>query len=383
MDFPSSSPFVTAVGGTSFTGDVSNASTYWNSTNNSNSGSAISYIPEASWNGGNDAATGGGASLFFAKPSWQAGPGVPADNARDVPDIALAADPSHDGYLVCDTGYCQNGGFRRSSDNVLNPIGGTSAGAPSMAGIMSLLVQRYGSQGNINATLYSLGANASSAFHDITSGTNIVNCRANSPNCPAALAYGYSTNTGYDQVTGWGTIDANNLFSLFNGYYGITLSPGTLSVSRGSSGTASVTVSAFKNFSGAVSFTCSVASTLTNVTCSIPGTVSNSGSTSLSITAGSTAQVFPFAVPPGSLWLFLAAALSLGLVFSAPRRHIPAAAAACALCLILGAAGCGGGSSSGGSGGGTTTTTAQSGAVTVTAKSGNQTATASVTVTVQ
>ncbi|MEP7354776.1 MAG: S53 family peptidase, partial [Acidobacteriota bacterium] len=80
-------PEVTGVGGTMFDDAVGN---YWANTNGATLASAKSYIPEKGWNE-NDAAglfsSGGGASILFSKPAWQTGPGVPNDQARDVPDI--------------------------------------------------------------------------------------------------------------------------------------------------------------------------------------------------------------------------------------------------------------------------------------------------------
>ena len=46
------------------------------------------------------AAGGGGASLYIPKPSWQSGAGVPADGARDVPDISFPSS-EHDAYYGC------------------------------------------------------------------------------------------------------------------------------------------------------------------------------------------------------------------------------------------------------------------------------------------
>jgi subtilase family serine protease len=60
-------------------------------------------------------------SVLYAKPAWQAGPGVPADNARDVPGVSLSA-ASHDAYYMNYLGA-----------NI--SVYGTSASAPSMAGI--------------------------------------------------------------------------------------------------------------------------------------------------------------------------------------------------------------------------------------------------------
>jgi subtilase family serine protease len=220
VDFPSSSPFVTSAGGTMFSGDVSNASTYWNSTNGSNNSSAKSYIPEQPWNettatGALDSggAGGGGASGFFSKPAWQTAPGVPSDSSRDVPDVSLNAAAIHDGYVVCSQGSCTNG-FLGSSGQA-NVFGGTSFVAPSLAGILALVEQSLGTGalGNIGPTLYGLasGPTASSIFHDIITGNNSVTCSQGTPNCPSGGSIGYNAGTGYDPATGLGTLDVNML----------------------------------------------------------------------------------------------------------------------------------------------------------------------------
>ena len=94
VDLPAAMPEVTGVGGTQL---AESTGTYWNTSGDSNHASALSYIPESAWNdsalAGSPSATGGGASTFFAKPLWQTGAGVPGDNARDVPDVALPGLP--------------------------------------------------------------------------------------------------------------------------------------------------------------------------------------------------------------------------------------------------------------------------------------------------
>lgn len=133
VDIPAAMPNVTGVGGTTFN-DA--GGTYWNSTNNALSGSAISYIPEVSWNDtaadGSLAATGGGKSVKFGKPSWQIGTGVPADGARDVPDISFSASVDHDGYLFCVQGGCVNG--YRAADQSLSVVGGLRQAHPFSPG---------------------------------------------------------------------------------------------------------------------------------------------------------------------------------------------------------------------------------------------------------
>src|SRR5438270_148361 len=205
-----STPFNVAVGGTQFN-DTASPSTWWSSTNNSsNQSSALSYIPEIAWNesgnvnGGSGLwASSGGQSSVYTKPSWQVCVGVPATNARFVPDISLTA-AGHDGYLVV-TGHT-------STVSGLSSVGGTSASSPSFAGLMALINQKTGtSWGNANTKFYTL-ANAQYAsggtvmFHDVTSGNNSV---------PGVT--GFSCGTGYDAVTGVGTVDANALVNNFAG----------------------------------------------------------------------------------------------------------------------------------------------------------------------
>ena len=101
VDLPASLPGVTGIGGTTLT---EGSGSYWNSVNGTNHESAISYFPESVWNDstaeGSPDAGGGGASIFFNKPTWQTGPGVPATNTRYLPDVSLPASNYHDAYLV-------------------------------------------------------------------------------------------------------------------------------------------------------------------------------------------------------------------------------------------------------------------------------------------
>jgi subtilase family serine protease len=232
VSYPASSPEVTGVGGNAFSGDVNNRSQYWNSSNNANGESAISYIPETAWNDtilvGALAASGGGASSCaiasgtgcagFPKPSWQSAL-TPKDNVRDVPDISMTASPNHDGYIVCTEGSCPTGNAAGIAAAVANfsIYGGTSASTPVFAGIVTLLNQSLGNTGtgsglgNINPTLYHAAQSASSVFHDVTTGNNIVPCTQGTKGCPKTppYQYGYNAGPGYDQVTGLGSVDVN------------------------------------------------------------------------------------------------------------------------------------------------------------------------------
>jgi uncharacterized protein (TIGR03437 family) len=226
VDTPASIPEVTGVGGTALCDGISgeqsscagSAGTYWSATNGANGGSALSYIPETTWNtsteDGEPSSSGGGLSIYFSKPSWQVAPGVPGNNARNVPDISGNASPDHDGYIVYSDG--------QNSEQV---YGGTSCPTPVMAAIATLLNQYLGSggQGNINPKLYSLAQSSlySTIFHDITTGNNIVTAQVTGcgrhETCTTPTPVGYNAGAGYDNVTGLGSVDAWNLLTCWNG----------------------------------------------------------------------------------------------------------------------------------------------------------------------
>jgi subtilase family serine protease len=216
VSLPASIPEVTAVGGTEFN---EGSTVYWSSTNGPSGGSALSYIPEMAWNdtfvseaiGGTISASGGGVSTLYKKPSWQTGPGVPNDGARDVPDVSLAASDAHDPYFVI-------------SEGEAFAVGGTSAATPSFAGMIAVLnqylvqngVQTKSGVGNINTKLYSMAAGKAGLFHDVTTGNNIVPCQEDTPNCTNG-SFGYTAGVGYDLVTGLGSVDGYNLITALGG----------------------------------------------------------------------------------------------------------------------------------------------------------------------
>jgi len=215
VDMPAAAPEITAIGGTTFNED---SDTYWSATNDSTKrASAQSYIPETSWNDSttnSPAASGGGVSQIFSKPSWQTGNGVPSDDARDVPDLAFPASAQHDGYMVYTTSGTETGWYI---------FGGTSAGAPAFAGMLAVLnqyvvangVQSNAGLGNVNRRLYDLASSASWAFHDLSTGDNTATaivCGGFLCSAPYEKSVGYSAGTGYDLVTGLGSLDAFSFF---------------------------------------------------------------------------------------------------------------------------------------------------------------------------
>ena len=212
---PSSIPEVTGVGGTEFN---EGSGTYWNSTNDSSHASALGYTPEMAWNDASGDPSNlrlwsstGGASIYYKKPSWQTGPGVPNDGQRDVPDISFAAAAHHDGYL-----YAANGAVACCE-------GGTSIATPLFAAALTLLNQYQvstGAQsqpglGNVNPRLYTLAQTTTGIFHDITDGSNIVPCEAGTKDCPDGTM-GFAATQGYDQATGLGSADIYNLVTQWN-----------------------------------------------------------------------------------------------------------------------------------------------------------------------
>lgn len=232
VSYPASSPNVTSVGGTQLNSgtEPSTSNSYWSSTTDGTTkGSALGYMPETTWNdtaaSGSLSSTGGGVSSLFGKPSWQSGTGVPADNRRDLPDVAFPAAVQQHAYIVCTIQQtCLNNTiFGSSTTGVSNGglIGGTSASAPNFAALLAVVEQATSTTaglGNINSSLYSLaaGSKANTVFHDITTGNNIVSCSGGSSGCSSTTSgtngtMGYSAGVGYDLVTGLGSIDAPGL----------------------------------------------------------------------------------------------------------------------------------------------------------------------------
>ncbi len=181
VDFPASSPHVLACGGTSL---------------HSANGSIKS---ESVWNdGAQGGASGGGFSVQFPLPAWQASAGVkpPAGLGRGVPDVAGNADP--------ETGY------NVLIDGKSLVIGGTSAVAPLWSALIALLNQKLGKPlGFLQPTLYGLPA-TDGAFHDIVTGSNGA----------------YSAGPGWDPCTGLGSPEGANLLAALTGP-GTTSSSGT------------------------------------------------------------------------------------------------------------------------------------------------------------
>jgi uncharacterized membrane protein len=276
-----SSPYATCVGGTQFA-DTANPGQYWLPNNTSTYGSAISYIPETVWNesgsvsGGSGLwGGGGGASIYFTKPTWQAGKGVPADGMRDVPDVSLSA-ASHDGYFIA-----YQGGFWT--------VGGTSAAAPSFAGMVALIDQKMNAtQGLLNSTLYPLATKQASGgaavFHDTNNGNNSV---------PGVT--GFNATAGYDQASGLGSVDANLLVNHWTdasstaSTLALSALPTSLTVGQGQTTQTTITSTASASLKSAVTLAVTGAPAGLTVTFASPTIASpGSGADVLKVVASST-----------------------------------------------------------------------------------------------
>jgi kumamolisin len=175
VDFPASSPFALACGGTRLRVEGGE-------------------VTETVWNGGtNGGATGGGVSDYFTLPAWQQDARVPPSVnpghkiGRGLPDIAGDADPA--------TGY------QIRVDGQSAVIGGTSAVAPLVAALVALLNQKLSSRiGYLNPTLYTTPS-VSDSFRDVTQGSNGA----------------YSASSGWDACTGWGSPNGSKLLAALGG----------------------------------------------------------------------------------------------------------------------------------------------------------------------
>ncbi|MBV9296964.1 MAG: S8/S53 family peptidase [Acidobacteriaceae bacterium] len=313
-----STPYNVAVGGTDY-GDtfLGENSLYWSSTNGPAYNSALSYVPEIPWNdscasqlisialgtatpyGPNgDCNTGAGEEFFLDTAAGSGGPsacafgnatipgvvsgtctgypkpfyqtlvsGNPSDGVRDLPDISMFAANGVWGhyFVICYTDPAGGGGPCQNPPSTWAGAGGTSFGAPIMAGIQSLINQAAGSpQGNPNYIYYLLASaqfsvlgsscdatrgnavNSNCIFHDVTLGDMDVNCKplttnkgkttVGAFNCydtagglngvlsTSNTSYqpAYAAGPGWDFATGVGT---PNVFNLVSNWPGSSIAP--------------------------------------------------------------------------------------------------------------------------------------------------------------
>jgi kumamolisin len=204
VDDPASQPYVTGVGGTTL-----------------NLAAGGNYASETTWNAGSikAGAGGGGVSSVWPIPDYQKGvAGLTSTLQRNVPDVALNADPNI-GYSIYFSGTWQI-------------YGGTSAAAPLWSALIAHLNQErslsgLASVGSFNGLLYQAAKFATpvTGFHDIADNSNNLY---------------YVAKTGYDNATGWGSFQGDNLLGDLLNYNAPPVAPSKLIASPGDS---SVTLS--------------------------------------------------------------------------------------------------------------------------------------------
>jgi subtilase family serine protease len=170
VQFPASAPTVVAVGGTTLT--VS---------------SGGSWAGETVWSG-----TGSGCSSLYAKPSWQSATNTAPNCAKRMEtDVSAVADPN--------TGVSVYGPSPLGSGSTWLTFGGTSVGAPLIAGIYGVAGGWPGSSTSTPYAAQYLYDSGSTSLHDVTSGTNAKKSGLCSP------SYYCTARVGYDGPTGYGT----------------------------------------------------------------------------------------------------------------------------------------------------------------------------------
>ena len=178
-------------------------------------------------------------------PSWQKLAGVinssnkGSTTLRNGPDVSANANFTF--YVCADQTTCTE-----------NEYGGTSFAAPMWAGYLALANQQAAANGEtigfINPIIYpaALGSSYATLFHDITSGS-----------CGT-----YSAVTDYDLCTGWGSPNTTGLINLLaptsgGGSFTLSASPSSLTITQGSNGTSTITVTDVGGFTGSVTLAAS------------------------------------------------------------------------------------------------------------------------------
>ncbi|WP_439688791.1 S53 family peptidase [Curtobacterium sp. SP.BCp] len=221
-DFPASSPWVTAVGGTSLGIGANGRKTFetgWGDVldqivSSDRGDEYAAPLPGDLVGGG----AGGGRSTIFDQPAYQKGvvPSSLANGKRVSPDLAALADP-YTGFAIGIRPITDDSTLA-TGDFVNETYGGTSLASPLTAALMAIVQQStHVRLGFANPSLYATYRAAPKAFHDVQP-----------PGSPIALAYtsatsgkdylvtldhdtSLSTAKGYDDVTGLGSVSFSGL----------------------------------------------------------------------------------------------------------------------------------------------------------------------------
>ncbi|WP_267223605.1 protease pro-enzyme activation domain-containing protein [Dyella silvae] len=187
---PATSPNVVAVGGTT----LSTSGTTWTGETVWNEGLAA-IDPTNSDNNERLWATGGGVSLYETAPAWQTTALGSSVTNRQVPDVAFDAAQSTGANIIINGQSYQ--------------IGGTSLASPIFVGIWArILSANNNSLGLPTQNMYKYFPTDASPLHDVTSGNNGYN------------GYGFAAKAGYDNSTGWGSLDIAKFNAYVSKYWG-------------------------------------------------------------------------------------------------------------------------------------------------------------------
>ncbi len=402
-----STPYNVGVGGTDFDASaqpVVPPNAYWSaqSGNTQFFGSVLQYIAETAWDdstcaaiypqpctgvdsqGADLSAGGGGPSNcgIWSGSNCQSGYPIPAYQmganiltVRTIPDVSFFASNGGNGValIVCQADVAPQDG---NSCGLSTPytdfglVGGTSAAAPSFAGIMALVNQYesahggLGRQGNANFVLYGLAGQdpnykngncnssvlgtlptAGCVFNDVTVGNNAVACIIGSTSnvdnkttswCAGTGAtYGvtvtgtsvaYSASKGYDLATGLGSINVTNLLNKWSSFNRTATTTTVKNLSGGAQSgqnfKATITVSP-SSATGNVSIT-ALAADKTTILASIAGANSGSNTSPFTLSGGSV-NIQTNLLPPGTAYV---SAYYTGDVNNAASASTPVALAA-------------------------------------------------------
>ena len=244
--WPSSSPNVVSVGGTTLNVTATGA-----------------LISETAWD-----ESGGGVSAYEKQPNYQANYGL-TYTERATPDVSFDANPSTGVSVYDSTPYNGNetGWF---------VVGGTSVGAPSWAAIQALGLTT--GNNNFYQDAAPSSTTYSSYFRDITVGSN-----------------GNPAGTGYDLATGLGSPVTTNFAPSTTPDFSISASPhNPINIDVGSSATDTITVNSLNQFAGTVQLTSTAP---TGIIASLNSTsITTSGTSTLTVQIPTTTATGTYSV---------------------------------------------------------------------------------------
>ena len=214
VSVPAADPDVTAVGGTNLVDAAAGGGT--GAADAGENAWSAPAVPEDPYGlgvpgSGGLFGAGGGVSTLFAQPSWQEAVSTGSTSWRTVPDVGMhVGGCPTDALSPCNGGSSALDGSGNTDRSMLNMVWngawdtavGTSAAAPQFAGVVAMMVEMSGRQGNLNPTIYAMAQNQAAggagAFHQSVPGFD-----------------GIAGNAGsYNYTTGVGTLDVAQFLGL-------------------------------------------------------------------------------------------------------------------------------------------------------------------------